>query len=543
MSSNEKAASLVLEFAAQRPAQSAVAPAPAVVSWRREVVAKPALVASPAPPRLEDARPREDAAPQGKPDEAPPIGPPTLNPNAPMDNAREFARRHCYQNGDCIVWYWQDQFWRWNGKVYAAEEPAETEGQVWKFLDGASRWAGQGRTERFLPTERHVKGVLAALKACLALGKGCQPPMWLSTREPATDWIAFRNGVVNVLTGELRQPSPDLWVQSALGFDWDPDAPCPRWVQFLEETFPGDEESKQFAEEWMGYCMTEETRFQKGAMLIGARRSGKGTITHVLRQMVGDTGYVGLSFDTWVATENSRAPMIGKRVGVFADIRFKQGRAYGSSYDPGGISHVSSGLLLNIIGEDPLSLGRKNVGSWEGQLRLKLMLLANQVPNFNDAGGVLPSRFIKLHFGVSFFNREDPYLKDKLCAELSGIAARCVAAYQRLCLRGRFVQPRSGEALERAVLAASDPFTAMALDCFVPDPMESVIKTVAYSRFERWCEENRRMDIKLPANKFGDALRAVAGFERINGDHRPLDPATGKQGPRVWLGMRLRKDT
>jgi hypothetical protein len=51
------------------------------------------------------------------------------------------------------------------------------------------------------------------------------------------------------------------------------------------------------------------------------------------------------------------------------------------------------------------------------------------------------------------------------------------------------------------------------------------------------------MDIKLPPNKFGEALRAVAGFERINGDHRPLDPATGRQGPRVWLGMRLRKDT
>ena len=76
-----------------------------------------------------------------------------------------------------------------------------------------------------------MKGVLAALKACLALGKGAAPPMWLSDRSPATDWIVFRNGVVNVLTGELRQPSPDLWVQSALGFDWDPNAQCPRWVQ------------------------------------------------------------------------------------------------------------------------------------------------------------------------------------------------------------------------------------------------------------------------------------------------------------------------
>jgi putative DNA primase/helicase len=478
--------------------------------------------------------------PDLKPAEAGLAGPPTLNPNAPMDNAREFARRHCYENGECVVWYWQGQFWRWNGKYYAAEEPEETEGQVWKFLDGALRWAGQGRTDRFQPTERHVRGVMAALKACLALGKGCQPPMWLSTRQPATDCIAFRNGVVNVLTGELRQPTPDLWVQSALGFDWDLDAECPRWVQFLEQAFPGDEESKQFAEEWMGYCMTEETRFQKGAMLIGERRSGKGTITHVLRKLVGDASYVGLSFDTWVSTENSRAPMIGKRVGVFADVKFKEGRAYGSSFDPGGITHVSAGLLLNITGEDPLTLGRKNIGAWEGQLRLKLMLLANRVLNFNDPGGVLPSRFVKLHFGVSFFGREDPYLKDKLSAELSGIAARCVAAYQRLCERGRFVQPQSADALEREVLAASDPFTAMALECFEPDHDGVVIKTLAYSRFETWCEQNRRNDIRVASNQFGKALRGVAGFERIN-ESRPIDAAIGKQGPRVWLGMRLRK--
>ena len=463
---------------------------------------------------------------------------PTLSPNAPMDNAREFARRHCYVNGECVVWYWQGQFWRWNGKFYAAEDHEETQGQVWKFLDGAERWAGQGQTERFKPTERHVSGVLSALKACLALGKVCAPPMWLRKRERATDWIVFRNGVVNILTGEVRNPSPDLWVHSALELDWKPEAACPRWVQFLEEAFPGDEESKTFLEEFMGYCMTEETRFQKGAMFVGKPRSGKGTIIHVLHKIVGEPGYVALSFDTWVATENSRAPMIGKRVGVFADVRFKPGRHYGSSYDPGGISPASIALMLNITGEDPLTIGRKMIGAWEGQLRLKLITLSNPVLNFNDP--TLPTRMIKLNFGVSFYNREDNYLKEKLFAELPGIAARCVAAYQRLCRRGKFVQPRSGLALDRAVLAASDPFSAMALECFVPDHAGSAIKKIAAARFNRWREENNRLDVVVPENKFGERLRTVPGFEHIDGEHRPIDPATGKQ-ERVWLGMRLRE--
>jgi hypothetical protein len=39
---------------------------------------------------------------------------------------------------------------------------------------------------------------------------------------------------------------------------------------------------------------------------------------------------------------------------------------------------------------------------------------------------VLPTRFIKLSFDNSFYDREDVHLRRKLEEELPGIAARCV---------------------------------------------------------------------------------------------------------------------
>jgi len=52
--------------------------------------------------------------------------------------------------------------------------------------------------------------------------------------------------------------------------------------------------------------------------------------------------------------------LIGKKVGVFADVRFKPAKAYGlTGYDPGGIDYQSAQLLLNIIGRDKVSPGRK----------------------------------------------------------------------------------------------------------------------------------------------------------------------------------------
>src|SRR5258708_29970336 len=152
--------------------------------------------------------------------------------------------------------------------------------------------------------------------------------------------------------------------------------------------------------------------------------------------------------------------MIGKRVAVFPDVRLKQAKAYGNvSYDAGGLDHKSIGLLLQITGEDVITVGRKMIDAWEGRLATKIICLSNEVPNLNDA--TLITRFIKVRFGVSFAANPDVRLKEKLEAELPSIPARCVSAYRRLCARGEFIQPTSGLALDRQIVAASDAFAAL----------------------------------------------------------------------------------
>src|SRR5262245_50915686 len=66
-----------------------------------------------------------------------------------------------------------------------------------------------------------------------------------------------------------------------------------------------------------------------------------------------------------------------------------------------------------------MTLGRKWIGPWHGQLKLKLILISNDVLNFNDA--ILPTRFVKINFTQSFAEREDADLREKLKAEISGI--------------------------------------------------------------------------------------------------------------------------
>ena len=463
------------------------------------------------------------------------VHPAILSPAGPYDSAKEYVRRKCFQEGSLATYFWQEQFWEWNGRHYEVVEERVMRDRAYAFLDESRKRSTGDGEERFRPKSSHVNDMLDGLKSGLVLGARYLPPMWFETGERATDVLAFRNGLVNVLTHEPIALSPRLWLHSAVGYDWSPEARCPRWVRFLEEIFPGDRESQDCIEEFLGYGMTDETKFQKGALWIGKPRSGKGTVAYILSQLAGDSAYVSLSSHDWLAGTNSKEDLIGKRVGVFPDVRFKPGKYYGNNYDPGGIDHKSAELLLKIIGEDPLTIPRKYVGAWRGQLGMKIILLANDPLNLNDESGVLPTRFIKIAFEQSFLDKEDVELRGKLRAELPGIAVRCLAAYSRLVARGKFIQPKSGLALERDITAESDPFMAMMNECFVIDPEGEINCGLAYGKFEDWCREHGRLDLKRSTTnrEFGKRLRKVKGLHQLK-THKP----NGKQ--RVYLGLRLK---
>jgi putative DNA primase/helicase len=455
-----------------------------------------------------------------------------LSKKAPYDNAKEFVARHCFRDGMLATYFWQDQFWQWNGRFYEVLAPEAIRDQVWAFLDLSVKGTADG-VEKFKPEAKNVSELIDALRSGLLLR--VQPPMWLDTGEPGEDWIVFRNGVLNVLTDEFLELTPTLWVQGGMGYDWQPDAKCPKWDKFLGEIFPKDAQSRDCVEEILGYGMTEETKFQKGFLMVGPPRSGKGTLAYIQRLLIGGTAYVGLSFNSWLSNQFSKEALIGRKVGVFPDVRFKPGKLYGQVWDAGGITHTSAELVLNITGEDPITIPRKYLKDWHGKLALKLWLLANDPPNLNDTSGVLPLRFIKLLFTESFLGREDVDLRAKLAAELPGIAVRCVRAYRRLLQRGRFIQPESGKALAQDVARVSNPYAEFAQDYLVLEPGATVECGKVFARFMGWAENLGYKEViqRTTRSNLTTRLRLLPGF----GDLRSLKQ---HDQPRVYPGLRFK---
>jgi putative DNA primase/helicase len=174
-------------------------------------------------------------------------------------------------------------------------------------------------------------------------------------------------------------------------------------------------------------------------------------------------------------------------------------------------------MLLKTIGRDTVSLGEKyEKKPYEGELWIKYVILSNEVPNLQDAGGVLQSRFIKLDFKETFWGREDVNLRAKLQAELPGIANRCLAAYRRLSARGRFEQPSAGLELERKIAARVNPFAAFMQDCWVQAEGEAgPTAGEFYTAFSTWCTMTRRayLLVNTPKQQLIQRVNEIDGWE------------------------------
>jgi putative DNA primase/helicase len=243
-----------------------------------------------------------------------------------------------------------------------------------------------------------------------------------------------------------------------------------------------------------------------------------------------------LDFSSWLKGEFSAEALIGKKVGIFPDVRFKEAKWYGQNLDPGGLDHSSKGMLLKIIGGDGHTLARKwNTIPWKGVLPMKLTLISNQVPNLNDQ--ILAAKFIKIAFNVSFFGREDLDLEKKLTAELPGIANRCLEGYRRLCRRSKLIQPRSGLKLAKELIGKTNPWQKFFDDVCVLDRNGILTFSALYLAFLSWCDENERPDMARKVPMSTHLSRILRNEVEVFNSLQEYRPEGGK---RSYLGIRLR---
>jgi len=514
--------------------------------------------ARPAPPRQSETQQSETRQPP-QPQSEPSTGRQRLQPESggetnPHRLARLFLEQEFLAQGGIGLRFWRDEFYIWDGHVYHCVPTGEIRSRVARLLaieferihDRAVEEARLSRrpAPRPIPvTSRLVGDVLQALASLVMVRVRDVPnqPAWLPPRPDQTEaalvpgpaWLArdmlpARNALVHLpslMTGQIRTlpPSPTFFNAFSLDYDFDWNAPEPsHWFAFLNQIWPGDPESIACLQEWFGYLLTPDTRYQKILMMVGPKRSGRGTIARVLKALVGESTVVNPTLGT-LARPFGLASLIGKSIAVFPDARL--------SSRPDNAAIVE--CLLSISGEDDQTIDRKHLPAWTGRLSTRFVLISNELPRLKDVSGALAARLIILRFTQSFYGREDLELLDRLMTELPGILRWAIAGWERLHRRGRFTQPQSARELVATMDELASPITAFLRDCCVQEPGASCKVSLVYEAWRTWCREHGR-DAVGDEHSFGrDLHAAIPGLTTTR-------PRTPEGRVRLYQGLRLR---
>jgi putative DNA primase/helicase len=481
-------------------------------------IAVPIESHNPIPPTI-DANPY-DTRGKGSADSA------VIDPRAPYDNARLFQiglatplRHH------------RGSFHEWDGSSWPEAGEDNLRARLYAFLDSCQckvKVKDEYELRPVKPNSLMVGGVLDALRAAAHLETTIEPPAWLdgAKGEPAQEILACANGLLHLPTLRLLPHTPSFFNLNALDYAYEGNAPPPRqWLAFLNQIWPEDPESIAALQQIFGYLLTSDTSQQKALLMVGPKRSGKGTIARILSRLIGPHNFAAPTLAS-LGERFGLASLIGKSLAIISDARLS-GRAD---------QQVIVERLLSITGEDRQTIDRKyNPRPWTGKLPTRFVILTNELPKLGDASGALASRFIMLLMSKSFYGREDRGLTDKLLTELPGILNWSLEGWAALKRAGRFSQPASAAQALQQLEDLSSPIGAFVRERCEIDAAFSVGTSDVFNAWVEWCAGQRREHPGTVQNFGRDLGAAVPGLTTVQ---------IGPRGERVrvYQGLQLKRE-
>jgi len=453
-----------------------------------------------------------------------------LDSKAPLSIVDEMINLQFRWQQDRVLYFCSDVFWKWNGMQYVEMQDDEVRKIIYTYLRDAKEHEDQGGLKDFNPTKYKVDLVIDALKSvCHEKLHPSSGNVWIDGRSipDPKHLIVFRNGILN-LDEWLKNPevpltphTPHLMNVNSKPFDFASKVGISeQWLKFVESLWPNDQGSQDLLQEWMGYLLTQDTRFQKILLMIGPSRSGKGTIGRIVRELIGHANVAGPTLSS-LGGDFGLQQLLNMSLALISDVRTS-----------GKGNTVIIERLLSISGEDPLSINRKFLPALTTQLPTRITMMSNELPDLRDASGALAKRYLVLFLKKSWLGNEDTALFDRLKEELPGISIWALQGLSRLYKRGHFVVPTSSKEIVEELEAMTSPIKAFVVErC----DLNHLAKVLVDDLFNAWCDWCCTNGHERSGNKqtLGKNLRAA--FPEIQMER----PQKSLQRERWYIGIKL----
>lgn len=371
-----------------------------------------------------------------------------------------------------------------NGTLYTLDGPVEDESEIkQRILENIEEYVTSGLSKK-------VTSILETIKL-------------LAFSDPfpiEQDCIHLHNGVYHLPDGSFQESR--LFCQNRLPVKYDPKASNPeRWLTFLHELL--DDADIPTLQEYLGYCLIPTNRGQTMMLLKGNGGEGKSRIGVVMQKMLGDNLKNG-SIAKVERSPFARADLEHQLLMVDDDMKMEALKS----------THYLKSL---ITAEMPMDLERKGEQSYQGEMYVRFQAFSNgDLESLYDHSDGFYRRQLILSVKKKPADREDdPFLADKLCAEIEGIFLWCLDGLRRLIGNSyRFTESaRTRDNRVEAKQEADNVLLFLRSEGYIRLKADSTITSVdLYAIYSMWCEDNAykplaartvSMTLKKHADEFG----------------------------------------
>ena len=220
-------------------------------------------------------------------------------------------------------------------------------------------------------------------------------------------YIAFRNGVLDIVTGQMQPFSPDLVITNQIPWDYNPEAYSELADDTLNKLACGDQPIRALLEECIGYCFYRRNELGKAFILTGDKSNGKSTFLDCVKAILGDGNISALDLKE-LGDRFSTSMMFGKLANIGDDI--------------GDEFIANASVFKKLVTGDRVNVERKGQDPFEFNNYAKFLFSANNIPRMKDKTGAVQRRLVIVPFDAKFSPNDPdfrPFIKDELCEQES----------------------------------------------------------------------------------------------------------------------------
>lgn len=215
------------------------------------------------------------------------------------------------------------------------------------------------------------------------------------------NYIQFANGVLNIDTGELLPPSPDVFITNIIPHNYNPNAYDKIVDESLKQWACGDDSIHQLLIECAGYCLYRSCKFKKAFIFYGEKNNGKSSYIDLLVNMLGQNNTTSHDLKD-LTNQFYRVTLKDKLANIGDDIQ----KSYTDSSD-----------FKKIVSGDMISAKSSHKDPIDFKPYSKLIFSCNDIPKLTDNTGAVHNRLILIPFNADFTENANKGLRSHLKTE------------------------------------------------------------------------------------------------------------------------------